>query len=130
MTRSETNRDDIFLDALFQEERAARNADMPEVSADLLARVLGDAETIQAGFDNAPLPERKAAALRPGFWAQVSAAIGGWPALAGLVTASVCGLWLGISPPSGLSDTAALYYTDELAMFDPMSGFDFDLEEG
>ena len=55
--------------------------------------------------------------------------LGGWPAVAGLAAASVCGLWLGINPPQGLSDTAAVFYSDETAMLDPVSGFEFDFGE-
>lgn len=93
-----------------------------------MARVLADAEAVQAGFDSAAVPDRQPA-RRPGLLAQLGAALGGWPAVAGLAAASVCGLWIGISPPAGLSDTAAFYYTEEAALLDPISGFDFDLEE-
>ena len=122
----ETDREEAFLDMLLDEERQARRSEAPEVSADLMARVLTDAETVQAGFARQALPERR----QPrGVLAQLGAALGGWPAFAGLAAASVCGLWLGISPPQGLSDTAAVYLSDETALFDPVSGFDFDLEE-
>lgn len=120
--------DDAFLDALFDAERQARKGSDPEVPPELLARVLADAETVQAGFATAALPER-AAPKRPGLLAQLGAALGGWPAFAGLAAASVCGLWIGISPPESLSDTASIYYGDETALYDPISGFDFMVGE-
>lgn len=127
MTKSERDREDRFLDALLDEERRVRSGADPEVSVDLMARVLADAERVQSGFATAALP--RAAPPRAGLWAQIGAALGGWPAVAGLAAASVCGLWLGISPPQGLSDTAAVYYSDESALLDPISGFEFAYEE-
>lgn len=129
MTRSDKLGEEAFLEALFEEERQARRPSGPEVSPELLARVMTDAETVQAGFDTAKLPEHKAPP-RPGLFAQLGAALGGWPAFAGLAAASVSGLLIGISPPESLSETAAYYTTEEAALFDPVSGFDFDLGEG
>lgn len=126
--RPDFEKDNGFLDVLFADERQAR-VDAPEVSAELLARVLGDAETVQAEFA-APLPERSTAPVQRGFLAQIGAALGGWPAFAGLAAASVCGLWLGVSPPEGLSDMAALYLGGEDTLLDPVSGFDLALVEG
>lgn len=128
MTTSDTDREEAFLDALLADERQARDTDEPGVSPELLARVLGDAEAVQAGFAAAALPARQAAP-RGGLLAQLGAVLGGWPAFAGLAAASVCGLWLGVSPPQGLSDTAALYYSEDSALLDPVSGYDFDLGE-
>lgn len=127
MTMSERDREDSFLDALLDEERRVRSGADPDVSADLMARVLADAERVQAGF--APVAPPRTAPQRTGLWAQIGAVLGGWPAVAGLAAASVCGLWLGISPPQGLSDTAALYYSDDGALLDPISGFEFAFEE-
>lgn len=127
MTMSERDREDSFLDALLDEERRVRSGADPDVSADLMARVLADAERVQAGF--APVASPRAAPQRTGLWAQIGVVLGGWPAVAGLAAASVCGLWLGISPPQGLSDTAALYYSDDSALLDPISGFEFAFEE-
>lgn len=127
MTMSERDREDRFLDALLDEERRVRTGADPEVSVDLMARVLADAERVQAGFATQAPP--RAAPPRAGLWAQIGAVLGGWPAVTGLAAASVCGLWLGISPPQGLSDTAAVYYSDDSTLLDPISGFEFAYEE-
>ncbi len=37
-------------------------------------------------------------------WRQFVSAVGGWPALGGLVAASLSGLWIGLAPPSFLPD--------------------------
>ena len=129
MTTHDTKaeRDDAFLDALFDEAKAARTT-VPEVSPELMACILADAEAVQDSF--APPPAQVTRPERPGLFRQISNALGGWPALAGLATASVCGLWLGISPPEGLSDMASIYVTGDETLLDPISGFDLDLGEG
>jgi hypothetical protein len=81
---------DAALDALFGAARATR----PDPSAALLARIAADAEALAA--DRA----RQAAArpARGGMFGWLPA-IGGWPALAGLATATVAGLWIGYAQP-------------------------------
>ena len=79
------------LDEFF--EAARRTA--PEPSAELLSRVARDAaaETVR----------RQAAQsrLRP-VWRGVFDGLGGWPALAGLATATVAGVWIGVADPLNL----------------------------
>lgn len=123
MTRSDDSRDEAFLEVLFAEERDAAEVPTPA----FLAQVLRDAETVQTDFLQ---PAPALPPVRRGLLSQVVAAMGGWPAMAGLAAASVCGLWLGISPPEGLSDSASLYLGTSTEMFDPMSGFDFSMAEG
>ena len=77
------------LDAYFH----ALKENAAEPSEALLARVLADAETAQPRTI-APLP----AESRPSFWQDFLRAIGGWPALAGLATATVAGVWIGGHP--------------------------------
>ncbi len=89
----ETPKEDKLLEPYFQAARSAR----PEVSDDLMARVLADAAAVAP--HDAPLPKR---ASRPGLFAQILEGIGGWPSLAGLVTATAAGLWFGFSDPYGL----------------------------
>ncbi|MGH1578697.1 hypothetical protein [Planktotalea sp.] len=118
------------LTAMFESARRAP----PEPSADFLARVLSDAEAMQPaplGVMATPTPKRGPVQH---FLSGLSDAIGGWPAFAGLATAAVTGLWIGISPPQSLldpfnavlsGDTASLTETDDFG-----DGFDFTLFEG
>ena len=73
----------------------------PVASSDLMARVLADATAVQATFGAADVAEAPARALS--VWAQIGAALGGWPAISGLATATVAGVWIGVSPPAQLS---------------------------
>lgn len=93
--------DEALLDDFF---RAAREeALLPD--ADLLARIMADADDVQSSFapQEDPAPRRS-------LWAGFSDAIGGWGGMGGLVAASAFGLWLGVSPSTGLAG-----YTDTLA---------------
>ena len=118
------------LDQLF--EVARQNT--PEPSSDFLARVLSDAEAMQP----APVGLVTAIPAKRGFFAEMFAglsdAIGGWPAFAGLATAAVTGVWIGISPPQSLSaPLASVLGVDEAIFsetFDSGDGFDFTLFEG
>ncbi|MDJ0824645.1 MAG: dihydroorotate dehydrogenase [Rhodobacter sp.] len=90
---------DTELDGLFQ---AARDT-APMPSADLIARVIADAEAeLEPGVEPA--------APRPGILAAVLATIGGWPAAAGLATAAVAGLMIGIATPDTLQDLSGGYF--------------------
>jgi Flp pilus assembly protein TadB len=86
---------------------AAARSKAPAPSAELMARVLADAEATQAGFDRfdrqAERPKAHAG-LRA-----VIAGFGGWPAMAGLTAAGLAGVWLGISPTFGVSEVLAGY---------------------
>ena len=107
---------DTDLEALFD----AALVDAPTVPDALMARVIADANSMQ--------PKRS-------FWSSLMDALGGLPALGGLVTATCVGVWLGVAPPSDLPDLAGqvmgfeMAYEDELDSFD-MTGFDWELEEG
>lgn len=87
--------DDAALDALF----AAARDDTPVPSAALLARITADAEREVA----MPATIARAAPKRRGL-AWLVAALGGWPAVSGLATATVAGLWLGYTEPGSLTD--------------------------
>lgn len=105
---------DRELDALFDVARAGRDA--PQPTPDFMARVLADALAEQARFTAPVGPARVPR------WRQFLAAIGGWPAMGGLVTAAVAGLWLGISPPAALSDLGLAALTGTGAASD-LDGF-------
>ncbi len=87
---------DIVLDEIF----AAGRAETPAPSEALLARILADAQGVQeAGLAAA----RPRAAPRPSPWARFAEALGGWTSLAGLVTATLAGVWLGFVSPDQLN---------------------------
>ena len=84
---------ETMLEDAFALARAEAARPAPEA---LMARVLADADRER--------PPLRAAAPRPGRLAAALAALGGWPALGGLATAGVAGLWLGLSPPAAVED--------------------------
>ncbi|MEW9919426.1 hypothetical protein AB2B41_07420 [Marimonas sp. MJW-29] len=106
------------LEALFEVARARP----PEVPGALMARVLADAGALQ--------PKARAAG-----WRGWIAALGGMPALGGLVTATCVGFWLGVAPPEGLPDLAAAVLggdalAEEALDAPGLSGFGWDIGEG
>lgn len=122
---------DLFFDA------ARQAPERPDAA--LFAAVLQDAAEVQADIARARAPQSGAqGANGRGLWAQFAAAIGGWPAVAGLASVATAGLWLGAVQPVGLSQTASgilggagLYSAAEDSyLVDVMPGYDFDLEEG
>lgn len=87
---------DEALDALLAEARALR----PVPSADLMARLLADAERARPR----PRPRPAAAPRRArGPWRDWIAALGGWPAMGGLAAAAAAGVWIGAAPPAALT---------------------------
>lgn len=106
----------------------AARADAPEPSDGLMARILADAE--------AQMPVAQAtgegALRRPGLWAGVLAAIGGWPAVAGLATATVAGIWIGYAQPGGVETltTDLLGTSDGYDVVDLLPSYDGFLGEG
>lgn len=99
MTMTKQSKDAGALRALEQELDALADA-TPLPSSDLMARVLADASAAQAGFD---APMRAATPRGVSVWGQIAAALGGWRAISGLATATVAGVWIGVSPPQGIS---------------------------
>lgn len=94
---------------------AARDA-VPQPDAALHARIMADADAV--------LKARAPSVPRPSVWRGILAALGGWPTFAGLATATVAGVWIGVSPPDMVApwiDTQTVEY---------LPGFDALLEEG
>jgi hypothetical protein len=93
---------DADLDALLSDLRSHP----PEADARLLARIVDDAQAVQSSRTSvrAVVPTREPALRR---WIS---ALGGSVALAGLGTAAMAGLWIGIAQPASLIDV-----TDQLA---------------
>lgn len=102
--------DDLMLDALFA---AAKDDSNAQASPDLMARVLSEAETIQAGFA-API----IATPQMGFWSRLVRALGGWHSISGLAMATVAGVWIGVAAGPGVMQSefgsAVLFSGDEI----------------
>lgn len=111
----------------------AARRDRPRLSDDALARMTAQALDMQPGRAAAPAP-----VPRRRLWSQLIATIGGWPALAGLATAGVAGLWIGAVPPAMLqtlaSDLTGAAETteDDIYLVDPIPGYmlSLNLAEG
>ncbi len=110
------------LDNFFHAEKS----DPATPSNALMARVLADAEAEQARF--APVVRAR---VTPGRWQEFLRALGGWPAMAGLATATVAGVWLGVSPPGILPDATGAYLSLDGSGYaiDAAPGLGFDLIE-
>jgi hypothetical protein len=91
-----TTDDDKMLDSAFAEMRGDITP-----SEDLMNRIMFDADMVLA--ETAPpavaVPQSLGAALRD--------LIGGWPQFAGLATATVAGLLIGVAQPASLTDLSA-----------------------
>jgi hypothetical protein len=81
---------------------AARNVSQAPPGDELMARVLADAAAEQPRSDTAPATPRR----RPMPRLNLAALLGGWRGAAGLSAATLAGLWIGISPPAPLAQTA------------------------
>nr|WP_319247053.1 hypothetical protein [uncultured Celeribacter sp.] len=93
--------DDLALEALFAEAREAA----PIPSGDLLARIMADAETERAARFGEKQPPQPAPSRHPVIAAMV-AALGGWRSVAGLATAGVAGLAIGLGAPGAVATLA------------------------
>ena len=87
---------EMDLEALFAEACDLE----PSPSADLMARLAADA------LREMPRPATNATRPAPGRvrWRDWIAALGGWPAVGGLATATAVGVWIGATAPVGLAD--------------------------
>ncbi len=111
-----TNQNDEILEDLFAQ---AREQD-PHPSDALLARVLADADDVQAGMQPALI------ATPNGLWGRILDALGGWPAVSGLAAATVAGVWIGVAPPSSVQDLTASLVGDEISIDLFATEFAFD----
>lgn len=120
MSEHQTN--PVDLDALF----AAEMGNPIEPSADFLSRIMDDAMTTQAGFnvqESEPVVEQS-------LWGSIVGIIGGWPTLAGLATATVAGVWIGISPPESLNTLTDSVVGTSFGYSDYLPNLDSVLTEG
>ncbi len=110
---------DAMLDDLF---RAAR-AEAPAPSADLLARIMGDADAELAARPTV-LPVRAAPGLKTRLRSFLDG-LGGWPAVAGMVTATVVGVSMGFVSPDQVNTLSG----GLLLQSDTSSTSSYDLED-
>ena len=130
MAKSDKDRlSDAALDGFF----AAGRAQAPEPGADLMARIMADAEAEIAARAPAPAPRTG----RRGRWAALVSGIGGWPALASMAAAALAGVWLGFASPDRLNtlsgglllpDSTTSYELEDL--LPGFTGFETLAEEG
>ncbi|MEM6589092.1 MAG: dihydroorotate dehydrogenase [Pseudomonadota bacterium] len=86
---------------------AALKAQASPPGDDLMARVMADAAAEQAAFMAPPVAARPPARVR------FMELIGGWPSMAGLATAGIAGVWIGMAQPALLvSGSEALFSGD------------------
>jgi len=103
MTKTDkTDLDDAGLELFFN---AAREEDTAP-SDGLMARILADAAAQADAREVAAVPQTPRPAPRLGLFGVIAAAIGGWPALASMATATVAGVWIGFATPDTLEDLA------------------------
>jgi hypothetical protein len=107
------------LDALLGDMR--KRAD-PEVSDGLMARILADADSVRtAGHVTQPTQLS---------WRDWISALGGWPAMGGLVAAGVAGLWIGAAPIGTVTDVMAGVFgeTVSVELFPDVDLFELEAE--
>lgn len=119
MTGSDKMPDDAGLQVLFDAAREAR----PSPSDDLMARIVADAA------DEQPDPAMSRAA-QPSVFRQILDALGGWPALGGLVTAAATGVYIGFAQPDLLGGDALVFEETEIGSVDLWPGDAMFFEEG
>lgn len=90
------------LEQLFAEARD-ETVHLPD---ELMQRILADAERQQVDAPQGAVADGSATAS--GFWHQMLAMLGGWPAMGGLAAACAAGVWIGLAPPTFLPDPAEL----------------------
>lgn len=120
MKNNQTN--SVDLDALFAAEIDAPIAP----SSEFLARVMGDADRIQSEFSSSQAESVSGNSI----WQSLVAAIGGWTTVAGLATATVAGVWIGVSPPSGLDILTDTVLGESFGYSDYLPNLDSVLTEG
>ncbi|OYU40040.1 MAG: dihydroorotate dehydrogenase [Pseudorhodobacter sp. PARRP1] len=103
----------------------AKAVSMPPSDA-LMARVLADAATVQAGF----VAVRPAVVVaRAGWLARLAAVFGGAGSLAGVSAAAVMGLVFGFVQPDGIGAVADIWVGSDVAQLDLMPQVDVLLAE-
>lgn len=124
-----TDNKDFDLETYFAAERDVTS----QPSVELMARIMADSRThaqTHSPAARAALTPRPA--VRRGMFASLLDAVGGWPSLAGMATATVAGVWIGFSQPAGLDLVAdqLLGTSDTTYLVDLVPAFYTEFEEG
>ncbi len=93
-------REDAELDAFFEAARADRAVPSEALMAAILTDAMAQLPQPQKTSQNTMKPQASVAPRS--FLKDLIAQIGGWPALAGMATATVAGVWLGMAQPNQL----------------------------
>lgn len=124
---------DFELESYFAAERDVKS----QPSVELMARIMADAQTHSPAAQVAQTPQptmrpTMRPTVRRGVFAGLLDAVGGWPSLAGMATATVAGVWIGFSQPAGLDLVAEqlLGTSDMTYLVDLVPAFDTETEEG
>lgn len=95
---------DDDLDALFT---ATRKRD-EVASADFMGRLLGDAAEVSASRAAQDGSPTRVESIRPGFWALLADAIGGWRGGVAITSAMLVGIYIGFADPAGVDTVSGL----------------------
>lgn len=103
----------------------AAREEVPPLDDALMNRMIADAAAVAAA--RAPAAS---IATTPA-WRRVFVAIGGWPALAGLASATAAGVWIGVALPDLATPYAAQTEASVFDLTDLLPGYgQYVLEEG
>lgn len=117
---------DVELNDLFAGAAGASKL----ASEALMARIMAEAEMV-ADAQSQPL-FATVSQVRQGKFRRFLNGLGGWPAVAGLVTVTVAGIWIGYASPDALEDITDLYLATDTGfnLEDLMPSYDNLLNEG
>lgn len=94
---AKTDKSQVMTEEALEAFFSAAREDTPDPSEALMAAILADADSHQPGLADIVQPAVKP--TRRGPMQALLSAIGGWPAAAGMATATVAGLWIGFAQP-------------------------------
>lgn len=111
---------DDELDAVFSAARgepiALSDTAMDQVMAAAIAELEDDTKQVS---------------VKPvSWWRELVQTLGGWPAMGGLATAAMVGVWIGVSPPTALEGMTTVFDTDTSEFEFWSNDFDLILSEG
>lgn len=116
---AKTDQGDNGLEAFF--EAARQHSPAPDSA--FTARLVEQALAVQPEASGLPAPGQRTQRR----WL---AAFGGWPALTGLATATIAGLWIGAAQPAVVGDMAFGGLQSEYDFSGLVAGHDFGFEDG